>query len=160
MYFWLKTFLAVSKSCNIIAIIFARSFNQNVSASLDSLVMESATPYKNKLYRAVSRCERCSSLCHLHFLFRLSVSSMDLSQPSVASRKELWEGRAKNNQPCRNCQVSWISYVPSFPSRCPQRWTFPATGGIGSERQWWAPFYVSQSVLPIINNWISRSSQI
>ena len=120
-YFWLKTFLAVSKSCNIIAIIFARSFNQNVSASLDSLVMETTNPYKNKLYRAVSRCERCSSLCHLHFLFRLSVSSMDLSQPSVASRKELWEGRAKNNQPCRNCQVSWISYVPSFPSRCPQR---------------------------------------
>lgn len=71
--------------------IFARSFNQNVSASLDSLVMETTNPYKNKLYRAVSR---------------LSVSSMDLSQPSVASRKELWEGRAKNNQPCRNCQVN------------------------------------------------------
>ena len=34
---------------------------------------------------------------------------MDLSQPSVAARKEFWEERAKSREPshpCRNCQVA------------------------------------------------------
>ena len=83
----------------------------------------------------------------LYFLSRLSVSSMDLSQPSVATRKEYWEGQAKSREPCRNCQVASVPFslrtkhwMTFFRSRCQQRWTFPATGVNGSERLWWASF--------------------
>ena len=83
----------------------------------------------------------------LHFLSRLSVSSMDLSQPSVATRKEYWEGQAKSREPCRNCQVASVPFslrtkhwMTFFRSRCQQRWTFPATGENGNERLWWASF--------------------
>ena len=35
-----------------------RGFNQNVSASLDSLVMETNKPHKDRLYRTVSRYQQ------------------------------------------------------------------------------------------------------
>ena len=85
-----------------------RSFNQNVSMSLDSLAVETAKPHTNRLYRAVSRYHEKGDL-PICTASRLSVSSMDLSQPSVAARKEFWEERAKSREPshpCRNCQVA------------------------------------------------------
>ena len=85
-----------------------RRFNQNVSMSLDSLAVETAKPHTNRLYRTVSRYHEKGDL-PICTATRLSVSSMDLSQPSVAARKEFWEERAKSREPshpCRNCQVA------------------------------------------------------
>ena len=89
--------------------------------SLDSLAVETAKPHTNRLYRTVSRYHEKGDL-PICTATRLSVSSMDLSQPSVAARKEFWEERAKSREPshpCRNCQVAqdiaeqitWLSLV-------------------------------------------------
>ena len=128
--------------------------------SLDSLAVETAKPHTNRLYRTVSRYHEKGDL-PICTATRLSVSSMDLSQPSVAARKEFWEERAKSREPshpCRNCQVAqdiaeqstWLPLVyiqvsTSFydisnqtTSRYRPQPTFPANGVSGNEKLQWA----------------------
>ena len=101
-----------------LATIFARGFNQNVSASLDSLVMETANPCKNKLYRAVSRWRKMSFLGYILFSGSLYLrwtfhNSLPLPRGRSFGREER---KTTNHAGTARFHGFYINVLPSFPS--------------------------------------------